>query len=190
MKRWKAVRGRVFLFIFGNENSKHRMRWTLLVLLRVPSTIQNFTTQCKKVNIRIWILRLVHHHLIHIRLGHPIRRREWKVAYQLILCRCTFFHNVAELCEVDDVGDTTMQRLGPPSQSQLWIPLVGRHVAGNDHMMRQELQPTAFGLDLVGISIKNPEKVPKLPVAVELLKDEGLVLQGTIARNEIRRRGP
>ena len=94
------------------------------------------------------------------------------------------------LSEEDEVVDTTMQRLGPPGRSELWIPLVGRHVAGNHDMTRQELQPTAFGLDLVGISVKNPKKIPELPVAVELLEHKGLMLQGTIARNEIRPAGP
>lgn len=67
--------------------------------------------------------------------------------------------NVAMSGELNDVVNPFVKASGSTGVSQnLWIPLVGRHIAGNYQMTSQELLITAFGLDLRGMSVTNPKK--------------------------------
>lgn len=66
--------------------------------------------------------------------------------------------------ELDDVMDSALEALEPIRVGKdVWIPLAGRKVRGKYYLTCKELTKTAFGLDLQGISVTNPEEGSVFP---------------------------
>jgi len=84
-----------------------------------------------------------------------MRKLPWKVS---------FHNNVAELADEDNVMDPSMEGIRTVRVGKdVWVPFVGRKIAGKHHVTTKELTKPAFGMDLGGVPVANLKKGSILP---------------------------
>lgn len=69
----------------------------------------------------------------------------------------------------DDVDATVKRGESVRIGKHLWVPIEGMKVTGKYYIICQQLQETAFGLDLHGIAVASTKKGSEFPVTVEIV---------------------
>lgn len=90
-----------------------------------------------------------------------MRKREGQVASSNDVEVRKEFHN--------DVDATVKAGESVRIGKHLWVPIEGMKVTGKYDVISQQLQETAFGLDLHGIAVASTKKGSEFPVAVEIV---------------------
>lgn len=88
--------------------------------------------------------------------------------------------------DLNDIVNPAPERLSTVHiRKNLWIPYTGPVVRGKHMMTRKELTEAAFGMDLSGIAIAYTEKRSVLPVTVEVINHQSLVVVRPVIAKEV-----
>jgi len=102
--------------------------------------------------------------------------------------KSTLLYPITIRGEPDDIVDAPVKALPSVSVGKnIWVPYTGAVIRGKHDVTYKELTEPAFGMDLSGISVANLKKGSILPIGIEVVNDEGLMLIGTIVPKEVSR---